>query len=66
MASQVKHSLNIYLKNKSHILATWTKQEGSIGNPSDLDAGFETKPTHRILCLRDISQYIQSNSRPLL
>jgi len=54
MASQVKYSLNIYLQNKSHILYTWTKQDGSVGNPSDLGAGFEPKPTHGLLCLRGL------------
>jgi hypothetical protein len=45
MASQVKHSLNVYLQEKSHILYIGTKQEGSVGNPADLRAGFEPKPT---------------------
>jgi hypothetical protein len=65
MASQVKHSLNIYLQDKSHILSTQTKQEGCVGNPSDLGAGFEPKPTHQHLCLRKLSQSIRFNSRPL-
>ena len=66
MASQIKHSLNVYLQDKSHTLSTGTKQEGSVGNPSDLGAGFEPKPTQRLLCVRGLSQSNQSNSRPLL